>query len=297
MKNALVSKNIGSVRAKSELTSTLEDEVFYGMKVEILKSIGEMYEIRTHYQYKGFMHKSELVTDEEIIKDFDCKEKLMVINSYADVLSIPDVEGAILVNLTRGAQIVKVSEANKDGWIKVKLIEGKFGFIKEKFVKNCFDSLMIDTYRNYCNNLESKERIKLYLKNNLNISEDKFRENVVKTALSYLGTPYRWGGKSPIGIDCSGLASMAYMLNGIIIYRDSVIKAEFPVREIDISNIKKADLLFYNGHVVVYIGNSNYIHSTAKNGIDGVVINSLNPKHKNYREDLACSIEKVGTIF
>ena len=67
--------------------------------------------------------------------------------------------------------------------------------------------------------------------------------------------------------------------------------------EINIRNMKKTDLIFFNGHFAMYISNDNYVHSTAKNGSDGVVINSLNPKHENYREDLACGAKQVGSVF
>ena len=47
----------------------------------------------------------------------------------------------------------------------------------------------------------------------------------------------------------------------------------------------------------MYLGNDRYIHSTGKAGSDGVVINSLNPKDIDYREDLASTIKQVGSIF
>ena len=48
---------------------------------------------------------------------------------------------------------------------------------------------------------------------------------------------------------------MAYMLNGIIIYRDAKIIEGFPMHAIDISEMKPGDLIFFPGHVAMYIGN------------------------------------------
>ena len=70
-------------------------------------------------------------------------------------------------------------------------------------------------------------------------NEALFREQVIQSAFRYLGTPYRWGGKTPAGIDCSGLCSMAYMLNGAYIYRDAKIMDGFPLKEITREELKR----------------------------------------------------------
>lgn len=127
------------------------------------------------------------------------------------------------------------------------------------------------------------------------VLEEDFRNRVVQTALSYLTTPYRWGGKSPLGIDCSGLCSMAYMLNGVVIYRDAKIVDRFPIKEINIEHIQKGDLLYFPGHIAMYMGDDLYVHSSL--GGNEVSINSLNKNHINYREDLATTITAVGSLF
>ena len=90
---------------------------------------------------------------------------------------------------------------------------------------------------------------------------------------------------------------MAYLINGIIIFRDAKIKEGFPVHEINFNDKKPGDLIYYPGHMTMYMGDELYIHATARNGSDGVVINSLEPTSPNYREDLAKEILRVGSIF
>src|SRR5690606_10302726 len=47
------------------------------------------------------------------------------------------------------------------------------------------------------------------------------KKHLISSAISYLNTPYLWGGKSPFGIDCSGFTQMVYKLNGYKLLRDA----------------------------------------------------------------------------
>lgn len=84
---------------------------------------------------------------------------------------------------------------------------------------------------------------------------------------------------------------------GVDMYRNADIKEGFCVHEIERKDMKKGDMLFFKGHVAMYIGDGKYIHSTSRAGSDGVVINSLCPCDPDYREDLANGVLAVGSIF
>jgi cell wall-associated NlpC family hydrolase len=273
MKYAIVNQGVVSVLRKPKKESELVDEVLYGMKVEILEEpFPKWYYIKTHYGYEGYLHETSLVTVEEKVLAWEKAEKKVVLHPYIDVLAIPKVQGYNMISLTRGALIAVVAKANLDGFVKIMLWDGREGYVKEKFLGE-------------------------YIKTWSPEEEETLRQKIVETALSYMGTQYRWGGKSPLGIDCSGLCAIAYMLNGVIIYRDASIMEGFPIHEINYNDKKPGDLIFYKGHIVMYIGDDKIVHSTSKNGSDGVVINSLNAKDDDFRSDLPELYRMTGSLF
>lgn len=276
---ALANKTIVSLRKKPSALSGLEDEVLYGMRVEILSTMPstdaddntQWCHVRTHYRYEGYCRLEELVTEE--LTTFEQGNLKIIMQPYADILSEPRVQGICLKSIPRGGRIrVLGAVPEKEGWIKVALADGRIGYTKEKYIGE-------------------------YYSDPFTTDEAAFRKRVVEMAKLYLGTQYRWGGKSPLGIDCSGMTSMSYMLCGVMIYRDASIQEGFPVKEIPYEEKKPGDLLYFPGHIAMYMGDDMYIHSTGRNGSDGVVINSLNPAHELYREDLVQSLKCVGSIF
>lgn len=272
MRYAVVNKDIGLLKSKADESSENADEVLFGMNVVILKKLkDDWYYIRTHYNYEGYIKGSSLFINDKESAKWDNEKNAVVINNFADVLNKPEASGYAIATLTRGANIIslkQISENNK--FVKVKIPDSRCGWIRKSFLG--------ELKRDYNKN-----------------DENRLREDIVKSALSYLGTQYRWGGKSPKGIDCSGLCSMSYMLNGILIYRDAKIKEGFPVKEIARDKLKRGDLIFFPGHVAMYLGNEKYVHSATSN--DVVAINSFDKNSSDYFEYLDKADKKFGSIF
>jgi len=271
---AVVKSSVASMRDEPRADIPLSDEVLYGMMAQILEEpVNGWYKVRTDYQYEGYLSGADLLFDPQLTGQWAQLSHKRVYQAYADILSAPDVESLLLISLPRGA-VIHEAEPEKEpgGWVRVLLCDGTSGYTKSKFIGTFHDR-----------------------KSGQN--EDEFRQNVLDTAKSYMGTQYRWGGKTPLGIDCSGLTSMSYLINGVTIYRDAQIREGFPVREIAFQDKKPGDLLFFTGHVAMYLGEGRYIHSTGKNGSDGVVINSLDPEAPDYRDDLPDRLYATGSIF
>lgn len=92
-------------------------------------------------------------------------------------------------------------------------------------------------------------------------------------ALLYLGSPYLWGGKTPMGIDCSGLIQMLFRLQGWLIPRDSIQQWRFLTPTL--SAPRAGDVLFFKdrgaiSHVGILYDDDTLLHSYAEGGVQKI---------------------------
>ncbi len=86
----------------------------------------------------------------------------------------------------------------------------------------------------------------------------------VKIAQQLIDTPYRWGGRDTIGIDCSALLQLSYQTYGQDIPRNTSQQIQLNKNIIhDIKNLKRGNVIFWEGHVGIMIDSKNCIHSNA----------------------------------
>ncbi len=248
----------------------LSDEALLGWSIDILgEPTPGWYHIQTDYGYTGYAPSHALTQNENCLHRWDALPHRWVRRGICSVRSAPKVQGWQVTQLLRGAIVAIQGEADSEGWQKLLLPDGQEGYTKSGF-------------------LSTPPQL---------TEEPDIRSHIAAAAKSYLGTHYLWGGKTQLGIDCSGLAFMAYRLSGFSIWRDAVLREEYPIHSIDPAARQEGDLLFFPGHVALYLGDDLYIHSTAKNGSDGVVINSLRPGHPDYRPDLSKQLIGAGSLF
>jgi len=100
------------------------------------------------------------------------------------------------------------------------------------------------------------------------LSDAAYRESdFVAVAERFIGTPYLWGGKTSLGLDCSALLQLALASAGVTCPRDSDMQEQAlgsaiePTR--DCSNLRRGDLVFWEGHVAIARDNATLIHANA----------------------------------
>ena len=167
----------------------------------------------------------------------------------------------------------------KEKWLLIKTLFDKYkGWIdNNQFLEiesnNLFKEL--SKSRAYSLNLihyvetSNKELIPILLGSNISISKHikhsfdgefsdkkRSRKDIIETAKLYLNTPYLWGGKTPFGIDCSGLTQMVYKINGYIIPRDAKDQVKLGRNLGFIQESKEGDLAFFDNEEgeIIHVG-------------------------------------------
>ena len=215
---------ICDLKSKPDLNANLETQLLYGEKVKIINEINN----------KWLLCKSI----EDCYKGYLRKENLdneTTLNFQVSSLSCfvyekPNIKSKVISQLFLNSKVFVLEEQNE--WVKV-LFQNEMAYIYKKSLRTIKD------------------------KPNYSISW-------VNIALNFLNTPYLWGGKSHLGIDCSGFVQLSLGSYNISLPRNSKdqLNSKLLISSSE-DNIKKGTLIFWEGHVAIAINAKEIIHANA----------------------------------
>ena len=147
------------------------------------------------------------------------------------VYMLPSIKSKVINFLSIGSKIFAIKHSEK--WFQVKI------FNNNKVIKAY---ILIDDLVNLNHRVE----------------------DWVSTAQSLLNTPYRWGGRNTLGMDCSALIQLSLQTIGFTMPRDSNVQQTISSNEFNgLASLKRGSIIFWKGHVGVMIDEDNFLHANS----------------------------------
>ncbi|HKM94617.1 MAG TPA: C40 family peptidase [Prolixibacteraceae bacterium] len=204
-----------------------------------------------------------------------------------------------ILEVTKKWSRIKLYHDGYEGWIDSKMITPisarEFSYLSKKdqvVTAEVFNIVQqVDHYRNFLivagstlPHFKKKDStfkiagISYKIENNVVVKPvlTDLRMRIINTALTYFNSPYLWGGRTPLGIDCSGFTQMVYKISGIKIPRDASQQALLGENFSFVEEAMPGDLAFFDNeegniiHVGIIWEKNKIIHSSGKVRIDNI---------------------------
>lgn len=240
---ALITVGIAELRAEPGEDSELVDQAHLTEMVAVLGERGDWRYVQGPDQYFGWIRA------DQIFETPGSNNIGIVAVLLADVHERESRASAVIERLpagTRPPQIFAAAETGRPEWAEVPLRSNATG----RAARSGFLAVS-DTTRPG----EVQSRYPTAL-------------DYLKTAESFIGAPYLWGGTTALGLDCSGFVQQVYRLNGVALPRDADQQAMLG-RKVD--EARAGDLMFFGAdsvtHVAIATSATEFIHAPMKGGV------------------------------
>ena len=261
--NGLVNNSVINLRSNPRHSAEIVTQVILGTPIKILKREGGWYLIQVPNKYIAWVDGPAIVRkNKNEINEYKHSKKIIYNKQYGFSYSEPDDNSQIVTDLVIGC-ILPVLKSSGN-YYQVKYPDNRIAWVKKDETVNANDLF------------------------NKPINE----KELLETAMKFVGIPYLWGGTSSKAIDCSGLTSTIYYMNGTLLQRDASQQVKYGKVISTTYNWKDllpGDLLFFRRgniktvpekitHVAMYIGDSEFIHASGR-----VRINSMDSTRESFK--------------
>ncbi len=219
--------------------------------------------------------------------------------SVADIRVEPKFECERDSQLIYGEEVRVISDHGEYSYIEGR--DGLKGYVKKKLIveaperkyklKSYYDAKIAKfPFGSY---LSEDDILKYRIPEELLTPVEDYNFDVVKMSYSFLGIPYLWGGTSDFGYDCSGYVQRLYRFRGKELPRNADQQRDFTETVPDFQSAKPGDLVFFEGHVALYLGNGDIIHANGHSA--SISIDNLFDE-SDYARTLMSIFEKIGRV-
>ena len=259
----VINISVATLRVKPEQQAELATQALLGCSVKLLKKNKGWFLVQTPDKYIAWLESGSFVfMTKEKISEMNSSDKVIFTSHYGFSYSQNDLNSNPVSDLVIGDILKKITV--EGDFVKVEYPDKRIAYVP----------------------ISSCEDFKTWL-DNRKLTAD----NIIKTAKTFLGVPYLWGGTSAKLMDCSGFTRTVFFLNGIYLPRDASqqVNVGIPIdTKKGFDNLKPGDLLFFGKkatettrekitHVGIYIGDGEFIHEAGM-----VHISSFDKSAKNF---------------
>lgn len=231
-----INKSVVDVFEEPNQMGEIGTQAIYGTNVKIIENKHPWVKIQTPDGYLGWIQKNQMISLDHL---YPTKNPAKVNQVWSHLYYIDDTTPhppALMLPYDAKIEVVSSNDELQGRWMKVQLLDGKvFYAIRHDYT---FDSQLHSL------------------------------EDIAELSQSFLGLPYRWGGSSSFGFDCSGFVQLLYRQLGISLPRNASDQAKSELGKTVLKDqIKKGDLVFFGRSRVTHVGfcldNKHFIHSFA----------------------------------
>jgi gamma-D-glutamyl-L-lysine dipeptidyl-peptidase len=235
---------VEDMREEPARESKVVSQVIFSERIGVEKEAGEWSYIVSSDGHVGWVRSDSYVALEK-----PYEPSIKVSRMKAHVYGVQDTEYGPIITLPYGARLQGLEKVD-DRWTAVMLPDGQAGYIQN-------GDIALE---------KAPER----------------KDDLVAFSQRFLGLPYTWGGRSSFGFDCSGFVQMLYAQIGVDLRRNSLQQILDPrLEKISMDELELGDLIFFGKseqrimHVGMYIGEKNFIHTSAREGRPWLRISNL----------------------